>query len=75
MPADNTEIPAINAQRDATLVVANAKPYVPVVTLSTLGDTKLLQQLKTRFKLTIKWTKYRSEKTNQTKNSNPNYFN
>ena len=48
--------------------------YVPVVTLSTENDKKLLEQLRTGFKRTIKWNKYRSEMTNQTKNNNLNYL-
>ena len=47
--------------------------YVPVVTLSTKDDSKLLDQLKTRFKRTIKWNKYRSEMTTQTRTNNSNY--
>ena len=34
----------------------------------------LLEQLKTGFKRTITWNKYRSEMTNQTKNDNLNYL-
>ena len=41
--------------------------YVPVVNLSTEDDNKLLEQLKTRFRITIK---YRSEMTEQTKVDN-----
>ena len=48
--------------------------YVPVVTLSAENDNKLLEQLKTGFKRTIKRNKYRSEMSNQTKNSNLNYL-
>ena len=48
--------------------------YVPIVTLSTEDDNKLLGQLKTGFKKTIKWNKYRSEVSNQTKNNNLNYL-
>ena len=48
--------------------------YVPVVTLSTENDKKLLEQLRTGFKRTIKWNKYRSKMTNQTKNNNLNYL-
>ena len=48
--------------------------YVPVVTLSIQDDNKLLEQLKTGFKRTIKWNKYRSEITNQTKTDNLNYL-
>ena len=48
--------------------------YVPVVTLSTENDKRLLEQLRTGFKRTIKWNKYRSEITNQTQNNNLNYL-
>ena len=48
--------------------------YVPVVTLSAENDNKLLEQLKTGFKRTIKWNKYKSEMSNQTKNNNLNYL-
>ena len=48
--------------------------YVLVVTLSAENDNKLLEQLKTGFKRTIKWNKYRSEMSNQTKNNNLNYL-
>ena len=47
---------------------------MPVVILSTQDDNKLLEQLKTAFKITIKWNKYRSEMSNQTKNNNLNYL-
>ena len=48
--------------------------YVPVVTLSTQDDNKILEQLETRFKRTIRWNKYRSEVANQTKSNNVNYL-
>ena len=48
--------------------------HVPVVTLSAENDNKLLEQLKTGFERTIKWNKYRSEMSNQTKNNNLNYL-
>ena len=48
--------------------------YVPVVTLSAEYDNKLLEKLKTGFKRTIKWNKYRSEMSNLTKNNNLNYL-
>ena len=43
-----------------------------MVALSTEDDDKLLEQLKTGFKRTIKWNKYRSKVTNQVKTSNLN---
>ena len=48
--------------------------YVAVVTLSTEDDNNFLEQLKSGFKRTIRWNKYRSEMTNQTKNNNLNYL-
>ena len=48
--------------------------YLPVVTLSTKDDKTFLEQLKCGFKRTIKWNKYRSEMTNQTKTNNLNYL-
>ena len=48
--------------------------YVPVVTLSAKNDNELLEQLKTGFKRTIKWNKYRSEMSNQAVNNNLNYL-
>ena len=65
---------AINAPTNATFQITDTKLYVPVVTLSTENDKKLLEQLRTGFKRTIKWNKYRSEMTNQTKNNNLNYW-
>ena len=45
--------------------LADTKLYVSVVTLSKENDTKLLEQLKTGFKRTIKWNKCRSQMTVQ----------
>ena len=42
--------------------------YVPFVTLSTQDNTKLLQQLKSGFKKTIKWDKYQSKVSMQVPN-------
>ena len=40
----------------------NAKLHVPVVTLSTDDNVKLLKQLGPAFKITIKWNKYQYKK-------------
>ena len=66
-PNANPAIPAINAPTNATFQIKDTKLCVLVVTLSAENDKKLLEQLKTGFKRTIKWNKYRSEMTNQTK--------
>ena len=47
---------------------------MPVVTLSTKEDNNFLKQLKSGFRRTIKWNKYRSEMTNQTKSNYLNYL-
>ena len=70
----NLAKPAINALTNATIQINDKKLYAPVVTLSTENDKKLLKQLRTGFKRTIKWNKYRSEMTNQTKDNNLNYL-
>ena len=57
-----------------TFKITGCKLYVPVVDLSAENNHKLLEQLKTGFKRTIKWNKYRSEMSNQTKNNNLNYL-
>ena len=49
----------------ATFKITDTKLYVPVVTLSTQDNNKLLEQLKIGFTRTIKWNKYRSEMSNQ----------
>ena len=41
--------------------ITDAKLYVPVITLSIQDNGKLLQQLKSVFKRTIKWNRYQSE--------------
>ena len=45
-----------------------------MVTLSAENDNKLLEQLKSGFRITIKWNKYMSQMSNQNKNNNLNYL-
>ena len=71
---DNAARLGINPPASATFKIADTKLYVPVVTLSTKDDNNFLEQLKSGFKRTIKWNKYRSEMTNQTKTNNLNYL-
>ena len=54
---------AIVAPVVLTVEITDTKLYVPVATLSKENETKLLEQLKTGFKRTIKWNKYRSKMT------------
>ena len=71
-PDANPTIPAKYAPTNTTFQITDTKLYVPVVTLSTKDHNNFLEQLKSGFKRTIKWNRYRSEMTNQTKTSNLN---
>ena len=66
--------PAIAAPTGLEFQITDTKLYVPAVTLSKENDTKLLEQLKSGFKRTIKWNKYRSQMTVQSNNNNLNYL-
>ena len=60
-----------NAQGNNPAIVTTTGlvDYVPVVTLSKENDTRHLEQLKSGFKKTIKWNKYRSQTTIQPQNN------
>ena len=49
-----------NSTGTGRFAITDTKLYVPVVTLSTQDNAKLLQQLKSGFKRTINWNKYDS---------------
>ena len=71
MPLINCEINLIpNWSEDCVITSATGKTkiaikdkklYVPVVTLSTQDSAKVLEQLKSGFKITINWNKYQSK--------------
>ena len=46
-----------------TFTIIDTKLYIPVVTLSTQDNTKLLEQLKWGFKRTFNWNKYKPKVT------------
>ena len=71
---DNSARPAINAPTNAIFQKTDTKLYVLVVTLSTENEKKFLKQLKTGFKRTFKWNKYRSEMAIQPQSNNLNYL-
>ena len=71
---DNPARPAIHAPTNVTFKITDATFYIPVVTSSTKHDSNFLEQLKSGFKRTIKWNKYRSEMTNQTKTNHLNHL-
>ena len=51
--------------QNAIFEITDTRLYVPVVTLSKENNIKLLKQLKSVFKRTIKWNKYRPQMTIQ----------
>ena len=50
-----------NSVGEGKFSITETKLYVPVVTLSTQDNAKLLQQLKSGFKRTINWNEYESD--------------
>ena len=64
----------IDSSESAIFKITDIKLYVPVVTFSKEDDIKLLEQLKTGFKRTIKWNKYRSQLSIQPQNNNITYL-
>ena len=73
-PNGDPAVVGINAPTNATFEITDKRLCVPVVTLSTQDDNKLLKQLKARFTRTIKRNRYRSEMSNQTKSKEPKLF-
>ena len=71
---ENPIVLKIDNPKKATFQITDTKLYVPVVTLSKENDIKLLEKLKSGFKRTIKWNKYRSQMTIQNNNNNLNYL-
>ena len=73
-PDADPAVAGINNPTNGVFKTTDCKLYVSAVTLLAQDDNKLLEQLKTGFKRTITWNKYRSEMSNQTKNNNLNYL-
>ena len=59
----NCIISNATANQATTFTKTDTKLYVPIVTLSTPDNAKLLQQSKAGFKKTISWSKYQSKVT------------
>ena len=62
------------ANQNATFSITDTKLYLPVVTLSTQDNAKLLQQLKSGFKRLINWNKYLSKPELLVQNPNLNHL-
>ena len=67
---NNNDPSPIVAPTGLEFQITDTKLYVSVVTLSKENDIKLLEKLKSEFKRTIRWKKYRSQMTIQNNNNN-----
>ena len=84
MPLINSEVSLIlawskdcvitNSTGEEKFAITETKLYVPVVTLSTRNNAKLLQQLKSSLKKTISWNKYESSRNTSAQNRYLNYL-
>ena len=63
-----------NAGQNPTFTITETNLYVPVVTLSTQDNAKLLPQLKSGFKRTISWNKYLAKPELLARNRNLNHL-
>ena len=63
-----------NSTGAGAFAITDTKLYVPVVTLSTQGNTKFFQQLKSGFKGVINWNKYLSKPELLAQNPNLNHL-
>ena len=70
----NNILSVIVAPTGLEFQIKGSKLYVTVVTLSTENEKKRLEQLKTGFKGTVKWNKYRSQVTIQSNYNDLNYL-
>ena len=78
MPLINCEINLIlilsedcvisSATGETKFEITDTKLYVPVLTLATQDIAKLLQQLKSSFKITINWNKYQAKVSTEGQN-------
>ena len=62
------------AAEEAKFAIIDTKLYVPVVTLSTQDNSKLLKELKSGFKNVINWNKYLSKPDLLAQNPNLNHL-
>ena len=62
------------ANQILTFTITETNLYVPVVTLSTQDNAKLLPQLKSGFKRTISWNKYLAKPELLVQNANLNHL-
>ena len=72
--ADCVRIYTNVANQVPTFTITETNLYVPVVTLSTQDNAKLLPQLKSGFKRPISWNKYLSKSELLARNTNLNHL-
>ena len=61
--SENYIIVATNiADQDTIFSITDTKRYVPLITLSTQDNAKLLEWLKSGFKWTTNWSKYQAKR-------------
>ena len=63
-----------NDTKTTTFATTDTKLYVPVVTLSTQDNAKLLEQLRSGFKRTINWNKYQPKVSPERRNQYLNFL-
>ena len=63
-----------NSTGAGTFEITDTKLYVPVMTLSTQDNSKLLQQLDSGFERTVNWKKYLSKPELLRRNPNLNHL-
>ena len=69
-----TDFVISSAAGETKFAITDTKFYVPIVTVSTQRNAKLLQQLESRFKRKIDWNKYQSKVTTQEPNRYLHYL-
>ena len=74
-PGNSNDPPAIVTPTGLKFEIKDTTLYVPVVILSTENDKKLLEPLKSGYKRTVKWNKYKSQMSVQSNNNYLNYLN
>ena len=60
----NPVVAAVNNSTNATFKIEETKLHIPVVTFSTEDGNKLLEELKSGLRKTIRWNKCRSDMSN-----------
>ena len=63
-----------NSTGEGRFKITDTKLYVPIVTLSTQDNAKLLHQLRSGFRRTINWNKYQSDPKTYAQNRNLNHL-